>query len=229
MPKLKAKKSSSSEIADDLDNIRQEYQDEFKDFREVIYHIMAKAMRLVIRLRKSQKKRELLSSQLKSIEESKLASSIMRFIMSAKSPSKKKLADKRARAMVHLYDDLNVDPSDFVEEIRAQGGIEKLARKSAQARKKVKHRAPTRSVSASTMGGKPKQGKAVASPRNITHAPRGPSANDNWPTVTLKIDPKLSDGLLNAKAGARLLLIAVKKGDDYEVRKVTKLKKASAA
>ncbi|MFG1180827.1 hypothetical protein [Xanthobacter versatilis] len=229
MPKLKAKTSTSSEIADDLDNIRQEYQDEFQGFREATYHIMAEATRVVIRLRNSKKERERLSKQLESIEKPRLASSIMRFIMSAKSRSKKKLADKRARAMVHLYDDLNVDPSDFVEEIRAKGGIEKLARKSAQARKKVKHRAPTRSVPASTMGGKPKQGKAASLPRNISHAPKGPSANDNWPTVTLKIAPELSDGLLSVKAGARLRLIAVKKDDGYEVRKVTKLKKASAA
>lgn len=236
MKKPSSNTSFHSKALSQLNQMKSEYKKGTEGHRAMIFESMSKGMKWVIPLRKSEKKRNNFRDLIGDVKKSHLTACVMRYIMSAKSAKAKKVADKRARAMNYLYDVLKIDPSDFASEIPKHGGVEKLARAAAAAKKSplsTSDAATNKKRSSASSGtfSKPRAKSAPIgkSPFPSGRTPRVVSVNDNWPQVTLRVDPSLNDVLLEADDGARIELIVVKKPNGFDVKKVLKIAKKSAA
>ncbi|MFG1225717.1 hypothetical protein [Xanthobacter wiegelii] len=200
MPKQKKASYSSSDIIKLLKTMNTEFKKKHAHYRRFLRSTASEAMTLVLILRKDPKKREEISELIGTSDVKKLPSHVMRFIMGATKDSQKKLADKRARAMVYLHDVLGVPPAEFYREIRARGGFEKLARLAAEHRREDMAKESSIEVS-----------------------------NDNEPGLNVKFRPKAMTKLSGFKKGTDLKLYAVKLKHGLEITRVVDLtKKASA-
>ncbi|MBN8914502.1 MAG: hypothetical protein J0I31_02765 [Rhizobiales bacterium] len=200
MPKKTKTSYSSSDIIKLLKTMKKDYRSERANYRSFLRALSSKAMTLVVELRKNKKARNELSETIGTFEVEKLPFHVMRYIMGATTVSQKKLADKRARAMVYLHDVLGVPPAEFYREIRARGGFEKLARLAAEHRREDMAEESSIAVS-----------------------------NDNEPAVNVEFHPKAKAKLSGSKEGAELKLYAVKRKNGLEItRVVDQTKKASA-
>lgn len=213
-------KLSSTAIADKLDDLKSEYKEDRQEHRAFMAHLMCEAATLTNALKKSEVKRRKLAGTLGTTEKDKLLSRVMRYIMEATSKSRKKIADKRARAAAYLQDVLDVPPSAFAKEIPRRGGVEKLARQAAELRKKERDASISVANMTATKGPSEKQALPAASRSKIK-----PSAsdNDNQLSAPFRMAPSRKQKMDKADVGERFKLVVVKRKNDFEVEKVISL------
>jgi len=216
---LKSKKYSlsSSAIIEKLDALKSEYTEERLDHRDFINRMVSDALGVTICLKKSSTKRQKLEDYLGTSDRKKLPSRVMRFIMGASTKNQKRLADKRARAMSYLHDELGVSPKDVPEAIRENGGIEKLARMAAK-RKRSEPSDPAKRSKEHTPG--------IAN--STTRGSSKKATNDNERQFSLKLPPKLAAKLAGFDEGAEVKMYGVKRKHEFEVTEIhaVKLKRA---
>lgn len=132
---MQSKRNRALEASNDaeaLDDLRREYKKIRRGYRASLYGIMRDVMFMVTELRVDRKRRLALKDKINFKKKSDLTLATLRYITGTTGKKRSKTADKRARVMNFLYDELHIEPPDFPTEIKRRGGIEKIAREAAK-------------------------------------------------------------------------------------------------
>lgn len=248
-------------IIDDGENMNirilcQRYTNLEDSYRESLYAILQDTVRLMRDRKRCEKlKKDLVSRNIiKSMKSPVTIVEMLYVVEGATSKSKRKIAQKHARALTYLLDVKGCNPQGIAEALDEHGGIERVSALAAGANEneekdrgaQMKAGGTTGRTSAKALSQSKARRKsdgttspAKASGRHQTEIENSPEAkpktrrkvgkgrHDNWPKLTLYVEPDAFEKLGEANDNKCFRLVGSMSDDGFVARKVRRLKAAS--
>lgn len=211
-------KSIEASPVHELKKLKRQFQKERKGYREAKYQILASAMAEVVKLRSDEDELEafiVATGAERPTVESQSRSWITVAAVSFVTHNRQ-LAWKGARVLDYLYDVREISLDNIAQEIREQGGIEKILKIAAEEDPRREEANETdeeeneahQEEEAEPSCGKPK--KRGLGPKSETKAPDISEDSSEQSEIAVSISPELRTKLDAIKVGRRVKLIGVR-------------------